>query len=255
MPYGASIFIAMPGTSIPFHQFNKFSEIVFFTGAGISSESGISTFRDPEGYWAKHDPMQLASRQGFKADPELVLSWYGDRRASIRNTQPNAGHLAITNFQKLFQNSLVITQNVDGLHTDAGNDPVLELHGNIHKHKCLECGTPINVIETQERSLNICTCGGWVRPDVVWFGEMLPMEILNAAYSAIESCELFFSIGTSTQVYPAAQLPFDAQRQGAYVIEINPDPTPFSSMADLSLRELAGTALPKLYEEFYAGLS
>ena len=245
----------MPGSSIPIHKFTSSSEVVFFTGAGISSESGISTFRDPHGYWAKHDPMQLASRQGFKADPQLVLSWYGDRRESIRGSFPNAGHLAITNFQKLFPHSMVITQNVDGLHFEAGNDRVIELHGNINRHKCLECGTSIKLDEAQARTLNFCTCGGSVRPDVVWFGERLSMEILNQAYAAIKSCELFFSIGTSTQIYPAAQLPFDAQRHGAYVIEINPDLTPLSSQVDLSIRELAGTALPKLYEEFYAGLS
>ncbi|NQV29601.1 MAG: NAD-dependent deacylase [Candidatus Marinimicrobia bacterium] len=245
----------MPGTSIPFHAFNKSTEVVFFTGAGISAESGISTFRDPDGHWTKHDPVKLASRQGFRTDPELVLSWYGDRRDKIREIRPNAGHLAITNFQKLFQNSVVITQNVDGLHADAGNEHILELHGNIHKHKCMLCGAPKILTMGEERKLNICGCGGWVRPDVVWFGENLPVDILSKSFEAVRSSHLFFSIGTSTQIYPAAQLPFEAQRNGAYVIEINPESTPFSPVANLSLREGAGNALPKLYEEFYASLS
>ena len=228
---------------------------MFFTGAGISAESGISTFRDIDGHWCKYDPMKLASAAGFQQDPVLVLDWYAARRKNAVGAQPNAGHLAITKFQKLFPNSVVITQNVDGLHARAGNAPVWELHGNIHQQKCFTCGTAATENRKYDAGLNYCECGGVLRPAVVWFGESLPLTVLNDAYEATSGCDIFFCIGTSTQVYPAAQLPYEAQKQGAFVIEINPEATPFSTQADLSLREMAGTALPKIYEEFHAALS
>lgn len=245
----------MISTEIPFQDFSRHSSVVFFTGAGISAESGLSTFRDPEGLWSKYDPMKLASPDGFMEDPELVLSWYAARRAKAREAKPNQAHLVITQFQKLFKSSVVITQNVDGLHARAGNDPVLELHGNFHRQKCFSCGDPLDLNVEMKGRVNYCTCGGMLRPDVVWFGESLPITILNEAYEAVKACDILFTIGTSTQIYPAAQLPFEAQAHGAYVIEINPEPTPFSSKANMSLRDLAGIALPKLYEEFHAALS
>jgi len=249
-----SIFIAMSGNTIPMERFNRDSHIVFFTGAGISAESGISTFRDPDGHWSKHDPMKLASQRGFEQDPELVLSWYGDRRVSIKRAHPNAAHISISNFQKLFRRSDVITQNVDGLHARAGNQSIYELHGNIHRHKCNSCGKNIELKEKQMRKLNLCECGGKIRPDVVWFGESLPLQVIDQAIVAARNCDLMLTIGTSTQIYPAAQLPFDAQSNGAYVIEINPEPTPFSPKADLCIHAAAGSALPKIYEEFHAQL-
>ena len=249
-----SIFHAMNPTAIPMDRFNKDSQVVFFTGAGISAESGIATFRDPDGHWSKYDPMKLASQAGFREDPDLVLNWYADRREAILQAQPNAGHTSISDFQKLFKHSVVITQNVDGLHERAGNQTIYELHGNIHRHKCNSCGKIIDLANENMRELKICSCGGRVRPDVVWFGESLPIETLNQAFNAVQGCNLMFSIGTSAQIYPAAQLPFDAKSRGAYVIEINPEPTPFSHKADLSLRDDAGSALPKLYEEFHAQL-
>ncbi len=227
---------------------------MFFTGAGISAESGISTFRDPDGYWSKYDPMKLASPEGFKEDPELVLRWYAARRQLAGKAQPNPGHLAITQFQKLFPHSVVITQNVDGLHARAGNEPVWELHGNIHRQKCLKCAEEVAFNPDNPDGINYCACGGMLRPDVVWFGESLSISILNQAFDAVKSCSLLFTIGTSTQVYPAAQLPFEALNQGAFVIEVNPEPTPFSAKADLSLRDPVGKVLPNLYEEFYAAL-
>ncbi|MEA3286618.1 MAG: NAD-dependent deacylase [Candidatus Marinimicrobia bacterium] len=245
----------MLGNQIPFDKFTRNSRVVFFTGAGISAESGISTFRDPDGHWSKYDPMKLASPEGFRADPELVLGWYAARRQTAREAQPNKGHLAITQFQKLFPNSVVITQNVDGLHARAGNDPVWELHGNIHRHKCFKCGTMGELKQDQEAEINYCRCGGMLRPDVVWFGESLSVALLNEVYEAVARCKLFFTVGTSTQVYPAAQLPFEAQDHGAFVIEINPEITPFSTRANISIRDSAGVALPDLYEEFYAALS
>ncbi|NQV42274.1 MAG: NAD-dependent deacylase [Candidatus Marinimicrobia bacterium] len=242
----------MNPTSIPLDRFNRDSQVVFFTGAGISAESGIATFRDPDGHWSKYDPMKLASQAGFREDPDLVLNWYADRREAILQAQPNAGHTSISDFQKLFKRSVVITQNVDGLHERAGNQTIYELHGNIHRHKCNSCGKIINLANENMRELKRCDCGGRVRPDVVWFGESLPRETLNRAFNAVQSCELMFSIGTSAQIYPAAQLPFEAKSRGAYIIEINPEPTPFSRKADVSVRDDAGSALPKFYEEFHA---
>jgi len=240
---------------IPIQRFSPETRVVFFTGAGISAESGIATFRDPDGHWAKYDPMKLASPAGFREDPELVLNWYADRREAIRKASPNRAHEAITDFQKLLVNSVVITQNVDGLHARAGNRNIHELHGNIHRHKCHRCGTRAEVKPRQARKLRTCECGGLIRPDVVWFGESLPMTALNDAFEAAGSCELLFSIGTSAQIYPAAQLPHEAQKRGAFVIEINPEPTPFSAHADLCFHEQAGSILPKIYEEFHAHLS
>ncbi len=238
--------------NIPFERFSPDSRVVFFTGAGISAESGISTFRDPDGHWSKYDPMKLASPAGFQEDPELVLNWYADRRESIKKAKPNAAHRSISIFQKLFRHSVVITQNVDGLHARAGNTSIYELHGNIHHHKCNRCGKPIKLSSRKMRVLNYCDCGGKIRPDVVWFGEPLAPQTINAAFDAAQGCDLMFTIGTSTQIYPAAQLPFEAQSRGAFVIEINPEPTPFSAKADVSIHTAAGFALPKFYEEFHA---
>ncbi len=250
----ASIFNAMNKQLIPMERFNRDSQVVFFTGAGISAESGISTFRDPDGHWSKHDPMKLASQTGFQENPVMVLNWYADRREAIQKAKPNAAHRTISNFQKLFSNSVVITQNVDGLHERAGNRSIYELHGNIHRHKCNSCGTMIELAKRKMRIINRCACGGGVRPDVVWFGESLPLGTINAAFEAVQRCDLMFSIGTSAQVYPAAQLPVEAQSQGAFVIEINPEPTPFSHLADISVRQEAGLIMPQLYEEFHAQL-
>lgn len=230
-------------------------KVVFFTGAGISAESGIDTFRDPDGYWAKHDPMKLASPEGFRQDPELVLAWYTARRKKVRNAKPNRAHLAITKFQKLFPDSMVITQNVDGLHWQAGNAPVLELHGNINRQKCFRCDKPAEDLASEEGDMSYCSCGGPLRPDVVWFGESLPTNTLNDAFEASRVCDIFFSIGTSTLIYPAAQLPFEAARSGAYVIEVNPEATPLSDLADNSVKGLAGEMLPKILKEFNAVIS
>lgn len=242
----------MVGYELPFEKFTTDSSIVFFTGAGISAESGISTFRDPDGHWSKYDPMTLASQAGFQRDPDLVLNWYADRRDAVQRARPNLGHTTISIFQKLFRHSVVITQNVDGLHARAGNRNIHELHGSIHRHKCNKCRKNVEVKTQDMRKINWCECGGMVRPDVVWFGESLPIETINLAFEAVQKCQLLLSIGTSAQIYPAAQLPIEAQGNGAYVIEINPESTPLSSVADLSIREDAGTALPKLYEDFHA---
>ena len=231
--------------------FSSARQIIFFTGAGISAESGISTFRAPDGFWEQHDPMKLASPQGFVADPDLVLAWYAARRKVISQSSPNNAHLSITKMQKLFPESLVITQNVDGLHQQAGNHPVMELHGSIHHQKCSVCDQALGMV-SDLNAPQTCPCGGLARPDVVWFGESLPANILSAAFDAAERTDVCFVVGTSSLVYPAAHLPLIVQRAGGIVIEINREETPLSAQADVSLRGLAGEILPKIHEEIYA---
>ncbi len=238
---------------LPLERFSQENFLVFFTGAGIAAESGIPTFRDVDGLWSKHDPYELASPDGFEANPELVLEWYLYRREKALNSEPNPGHRAITDFQKLFARSVVITQNVDGLHARAGNQDIIELHGNLNRYKCYKCGQalspPVSVLAAE------CPCGGRARPDVVWFGESLLPQSLERSWEHSKQADIFFSIGTSTQIYPAAQLPFEAKRHGAFVIEINPQLTPLSPMADLSLQGPSGEILPQLFKEFHAALS
>lgn len=238
-------------------RFTQACKIVFFTGAGISAESGVPTFRDKDGYWSKYDPMQLASIKGFRGDPEVVWEWYLYRREKINSVKPNPGHVAITRLQSIFKQAVVATQNVDGLHERAGNNHVFELHGNIFTTKCLECGMTLDLPATfdlKKNGIPRCECGGMARPGVVWFGESLPRETLTEVFDHTRSADVFFSIGTSTEVYPAAQLPFDAKRSGAVVIEINPNRTPFSQQADLSIQQPAGKILPQLFEELQLAL-
>lgn len=247
--------------NLPDHLLRRFTSetrIAFFTGAGISAESGIPTFRDKDGYWSKYDPMRLASVQGFRADPELVWNWYLYRREKILSVKPNPGHISITKFQKLFPDSCVITQNVDGLHEQAGNQNIYELHGNIFITRCLECSQEMDVpiiFNPVTEGIPRCECGGLARPGVVWFGESLPMQTLSDAMTLVQQVDVLFTIGSSTAVYPAAQIPFDARNNGAVVIEINPDQTPFTSHADLAMQAPAGVAMPQLFEELYAALA
>lgn len=226
------------------------SRVVVFTGAGISAESGIATFRAPDGIWAKFKPEELANINAFMANPERVWDWYQYRRNVVTEAEPNPGHLAIVELEKIFDRVDVITQNVDGLHSRAGSSRVYELHGSLLKHRCLDCDTPYEVSGDEEGVPHCPKCGRLIRPGVVWFGEDLPEYQWERAVDATINCDLFLSIGTSTIVYPAAQLPFIAVREGKYVIEINPERTEFTRYADLYLEGKAGEVLPKLVEEF-----
>ncbi len=234
---------------LPLNGLNPETAIAFFTGAGISVESGLETFRDLDGHWRQYDPMTLASPGGFQSNPELVWSWYGERYQRARAVKPNAGHRAIADFQKLFPNTRVITQNVDGLHQRAGSERVLELHGNLNRLKCFHCGRGLEGVPGG--SLIRCGCGGLARPDVVWFGENLDPEVLESAGRLADQSTLFFVVGTSAQIFPAAQLPQRARRKGSRIIEINPRATPLSPLADVSLRVGAGEAIPRILKEFH----
>jgi NAD-dependent deacetylase len=222
--------------------------VVILTGAGVSAESGVPTFREAQtGLWAKFDPEELATPEAFRRNPRLVWEWYAWRRERVAGAKPNPGHLAIAAMESFFSRFLVITQNVDGLHQRAGSRNVSELHGNINRTKCFEEGTIVSQWANAGEVPPRCpACGGFLRPDVVWFNESLPELELNRATQATAGCDLFLSIGTSTVVYPAASLPFAAKRNGATVVEINPDPTPFTPEADFVLAGAAGIILPEL---------
>lgn len=222
--------------------------IVAFTGAGISAESGLSTFRDKQtGLWAKYRPEDLATPQAFQRSPRMVWEWYEWRRGFVGKAEPNPGHRALAQIEAARPGFLLATQNVDGLHARAGSRNLVELHGNIRRTICFDHRHPAESWDPVDEPPPRCArCGSLLRPDVVWFGETLPEDAIRRAQQAAAQCDLFLSIGTSTLVYPAAELPFIAGSNGATVIEINPDATPLSKLADFVLREKAGVALPAM---------
>lgn len=224
--------------------------IIFFTGAGISAESGISTFRGKDGIWNKLKPEELANFDAFLRNPDMVWEWYQYRRKIVHEAQPNAGHIAIKEFEKYYDTKIV-TQNVDNLHGRAGSKTIYELHGNIERNYCIDCKTFYNFDESEftDKVPNCKKCGGLIRPDVVWFGEMLPQETFMNAEIAAQRCDICFVVGTSAIVYPAAYIPITAKSTGAYLVEINIEKTEFSSSADLSLIGPSGEILPKVLEE------
>jgi NAD-dependent deacetylase len=222
--------------------------VVCLTGAGISAESGIPTFRGADGLWQKFRPEELASIDAFLANPELVWEWYRFRRDKMSSALPNAGHHALASWQQKVDGFHLITQNVDGLHQKAGSRDLVELHGNIWRDACLDCGARFEASIPFESELPRCECGGRLRPDVVWFGEFLPEAALEQAYAWATECEVFLSVGTSALVQPAAGLPLIAKRNGARLIEINPEPTPLSPLADYTFFAAAGDVLPRFLE-------
>lgn len=224
--------------------------IVALNGAGISAESGLATFRDAQtGLWSKFKPEELATAEAFQRDPKFVQSWYAWRRENALKAEPNAGHLALAEMEKRAPEFLLVTQNVDGLHARAGNKRIVELHGNIHRFRCFENDCATDNFNREEQRCR--SCGGPLRPDVVWFGEMLPVDAIETAIDAVETCDVFFSIGTSSLVYPAADLWRRAKDAGAIVIEINKDPTPLTPLADYSFLGKAGEVLPALVQEIW----
>jgi NAD-dependent deacetylase len=224
------------------------SRAAALTGAGISAESGVPTFRGQQGLWKKFRPEQLATMDAFLASPQVVWEWYNWRRELISVVKPNPGHYALKDLEDFFSDFTLITQNVDNLHRIAGSTRILELHGNIYRNKCADCGLLLGIgIEIDPANIPACEkCGGKVRPDVVWFGEMLPADVIEQAFVKAQEAEIFFSIGTSALVHPAASLPVAAKRAGATLIEVNPEETPLSSLADFSFRAASGELLPQL---------
>jgi len=224
------------------HQAKK---IVFVTGAGISQESGIPTFRGNDGLWRKYDPMKLATIDAFYQDPKLVWEWYEDRRKNILAAKPNAGHVAIADLAK-YKEVWVLTQNIDGLHQRAGCKNVLELHGSIITIKCTVCNFKDKITRKFSEIPPLCKCGNILRPDVVWFGEPLPQDVWGEAMMQANLCDVMVVAGTSLAVSPANMLPVYAKQNGALLIEINPEETHMSQSMDLSIRSTSAKALPEL---------
>jgi NAD-dependent deacetylase len=227
------------------------SSLVVLTGAGISKESGIPTFREAQdGLWARYDPMEMASERGFLRNPKLVWEWYEYRFGMVAAARPNPGHLAIAGLEALVAEVTVVTQNIDGLHQAGGSTRVLELHGSIRRYKCLSgrhAGfAPEDFARQTEKPPRCPECGDLLRPDVVWFGEYLPEQVLRDAFAASRTCDVMLVAGTSGVVQPAASLPYAARDAGATVIDVNPDADELSTMADFFLRGPGGTVLPEL---------
>lgn len=228
--------------------------IAVLSGAGISAESGVPTFRDDEtGLWSQYDPYELSSTDGWERHPERVWAWYLWRHHLVKEVQPNDGHRAVASWQD-YAEVTVITQNVDDLHERAGSRDVHHLHGSLAEFWCATCGSlyhgplPDMPEPELEKMPPSCECGGLIRPGIVWFGEQLPDEPWRAAVRAMVGADIVVVVGTSGIVYPAAGLPDMALANGAVVIEVNPEPTPLSESATLSLREAAGAALPGLLQ-------
>lgn len=222
--------------------------VVALTGAGVSAESGVPTFRDAQtGHWARFKPEELATPEAFRRNPRLVWEWYDQRRQRVRTLSPNPGHRALAGMQGKVPRFVLITQNVDGLHQRAGSEDVVELHGNLFRTKCFaEDAVVDSWPETGEVPPRCPRCHGPLRPDVVWFGEMLPPDALAEAETACDQCEVFLSIGTSSLVYPAAGLAHRALSAGARVVEVNSSETPLTERAHDRLRGFSGAVLPEL---------
>ena len=221
--------------------------IAVLTGAGISAESGVPTFRGPDGLWREYRAEDLATPQAFDRDPGLVWEWYDWRRSVVAQSRPNPGHLALVEIERLSKNFTLVTQNVDGLHDLAGSTHPLKLHGDIWEMRCTSCDYQAGNREVPLLPLPpMCECGAMLRPNIVWFGEALPSAVLEPAWEASEQAELFLVVGTSALVHPAASLPLVAGRSGARVVELNLEPTAISEHADVSLIGPAGEILPQL---------
>jgi len=222
--------------------------VAALTGSGISAESGVPTFRGKDGLWKQFRAEELATPEAFKRDPRLVWGWYDWRRGIIGARRPNPGHQVLARWEKRFPGFVLITQNVDGLHRQAGSERVLELHGNIWEMRCTAEGTVTENRDSPLRELppRCPGCGAPLRPNIVWFGEALPAETLREAYAAGAACDVMFVVGTSAFVQPAGSLPLLAAERGARIVEINPDITPLTEAADFSFREKAGEILPQI---------
>lgn len=233
--------------------------VAVLTGAGISAESGVPTFRDPGGLWQKFRPEELANIDAFLRNPTLVQSWYAHRRKIVEDVAPNPGHDALAALERLVPEFLLATQNVDGLHQRAGSERVVELHGAITRSYCVDCGEPAGDgdLGAIERGLEArcADCGGLLRPDVTWFGEMLPGGAMEAAAEAAATADVFLSVGTSAVVYPAAGLPLVAKDSGAYVAEVNVERSAIAHALDEVVLGRAGEVLPALVEAVRRHLS
>jgi NAD-dependent deacetylase len=223
--------------------------ITVLTGAGVSAESGVPTFRGKDGLWRTYRAEELATPEAFARDPKTVWEWYDYRRQIVASKHPNPAHEAIKRLDEGLADFLLITQNVDGLHERAGTKRIVELHGNLFRVRCTGgCGTSQNVEVPLSEIPPRCHCGALLRPDVVWFGEALPEQALSAAFEASRSCDLMLVIGTSAVVQPAASMPLIAKQAGKHVVEINPTPTPITPFVDITFSGKAGEIVPAVVD-------
>lgn len=229
------------------------SSVAVLTGAGVSAESGIPTFRDAGGLWDRFKPEELANVSSFLRNPELVQEWYEHRRIVAREKAPNAGHVALAELETLVDDFTLVTQNVDDLHRRAGSRNIVELHGNITRSYCMDCERPAGedvMRPIADGARAVCPdCGGLIRPDVVWFGEMLPEGAMEDAYAAAERADVFLSVGTSAVVYPAAGIPLRAGECGAYVAEVNVERSAIADAMDEVVLGKAGDVLSDLVKD------
>lgn len=230
-------------------KIQRFRKIVFVTGAGISQESGIPTFRGKDGLWRNHDAMKLATIDAFYDNPKLVWEWYNERRMNIFQAHPNPGHVAIAELEK-YAEVVVLTQNIDGLHQKSGSSKVLELHGSMVKIKCSVCDYKEEILTEISELPPLCKCGNILRPDVVWFGESLPQDVWQNAINLASNCDLMIIAGTSLVVSPANTLPIYAKQNNATLVEINPEDTEMSEEMDVIIRNASAGSLQKLVSLF-----
>lgn len=231
---------------------NDYGRIVFFTGAGMSAESGVPTYRGRGGIWHHYNYEDYACESAFNRDPEKVLKFHEIRREAVLGCNPHLGHMIISQLEKSHPHVTIVTQNIDGMHQRAGSRNVIELHGSLWRVRCPSHGIREDISETyQTYKCRECNC--WLRPDIVWFGDMLNREIIRSAMTAIAACDLFIGIGTSGVVYPAAGFPSIARENDALCIEINPEATPMSDNYHRHIRASAGRALTDLFKEWISG--
>jgi len=223
--------------------------LLVITGAGISAESGIPTFRGNDGLWQNYRAEELATPWAFERDPVTVWKWYDWRRGIIGKTEPNAGHLAIKRLEEIFPNFFLITQNVDGLHGRTGIKNIVEIHGNLWRVRCTRDDRTSMLFDVPLKTIPpVCECGNILRPDVVWFGESIPSEALQTSYNVMSLCDTLMVVGTSGVVYPVASFPETVKGNGGFVIEVNLEPTPITQAADVSLFGKLGDILPAIVE-------
>ncbi|MCS7281548.1 MAG: NAD-dependent deacylase [Desulfobacterota bacterium] len=225
------------------------TSLLVITGAGVSSESGIPTFRGKDGLWENFRAEDLATPWAFQRDPETVWRWYDWRRGIIHKAEPNKGHLAIKELEDMYERFFLITQNVDGLHGRTGVKKMIEIHGNLWRVRCTKERKVSTLLDVPLRQIPPrCDCGAILRPDVVWFGESIPEDLMMKAYSLLEASDTLIVAGTSGVVYPVASFPTYAKSKGTKVIEINIEKTPISAIADVSIMGKTGEVLPEIVE-------
>jgi len=226
----------------------KFKQIILFTGAGMSAESGVPTYRGSGGIWHQYKWQEFACQEAFEKTPEEVLKFHEIRRRKIKDCHPHAGHYAIVELESKFPDISIITQNIDGMHQKAGSQNIFELHGSLWRVRCDNCKIQKFDYEPNYQSKVCEICGNWIRPDIVWFGDSLNFDVIGKVNERISTCDLFISIGTSGVVFPAAEFIYKVSNSDALCIEINPEPTELSHLFDDCIRGKASVSLPELFQ-------